>query len=132
MISRVTFKLEEKSTPRSEDPSYEEVLEEVDSLPCNSHLNGIRSEYISMPMADRAVAMRLNYSTNFRRKDLVKIANYYQIPTRKMRKTKLIRTLVDFEEDPTNILITTRRRLLWYYLDELQADSYLSRFIIFD
>ena len=132
MVGRVTFKLEEKYIPRAEDPSYEEVLEEVNSLPCNSHLNGIRSEYISMSMADRAVAMRLNYSTNFQRKDLVKIANYYQIPTRKMRKTKLIRVLVDFEEDPTNILITTRRQLLWYYLAELQADSYLSRFIIFD
>ena len=59
------------------------------------------------------------------------IADYYNISKRKKTKAELIQDVVLFETDPTNFEITQKRKLMWFYFNELKTDSYLKKFIIF-
>ena len=71
------------------------------------------------------------YKNNFLKKELEIIADYYNISKRKKTKAELIQDVVLFETDPTNFEITQKRKLMWFYFNELKTDSYLKKFIIF-
>ena len=78
------------------------------------------------------VAAELDYRENYTKKQLSKIADYYQISKRKKKKDDLIEEIVIFEKDPSNFHITDRRKTLWYYMQEIKNDNYLSKFLILD
>ena len=78
------------------------------------------------------VALELNYSENYTKKQLDRIADYYQIPKRKKKKNELIEEIVIFEQNIANIDIAQHRKTLWYYMDEIKNDNYLSKFLILD
>lgn len=70
------------------------------------------------------------YNENFLKKEIEMIADYYGISKRKKTKLELIQDIVLFENDPTNFEISQKRKLMWFYLNELKNDRYLKKFII--
>lgn len=80
---------------------------------------------------DNIMQEQIIYNENFLKKDLEMIASYYNISKRKKTKGELIQDIVLFETDPTNFELTQKRKLMWFYLNELKTDRYLKKFIIF-
>ena len=81
---------------------------------------------------DECLAMTLNYDSNYTLKDLQKIAEYYEISTRKLNKAELIEQILTFEDNSDNNTVTTRRKRLWNYMKQIKQDKYLKPFMIFD
>ena len=60
------------------------------------------------------------------------IADYYSLSKRKKRKHELIENIVDFENNIDNMEIVEKRKLLWFYIEEIKNDNYLNKFLILD
>ncbi len=101
--------------------TYENLLEEVKELELSSNLN-----------MDDYIALEMDYQTNYIKKELERIAEYYGISKRKKRKNQLVEDIVLFEKDPENFFIVQRRKTLWFYVEEIKSDNYLSKFLILD
>jgi len=114
--------------------SYEDVLQQVDTL--DEALPDIESEYMYDEEAilgmDDYLASELDYQTNYIKKELEKIADYYEISKRKKRKDELVEAIVLFEKDPINIQKVYQRKKLWKYMEEIKKDKYLRQFLILD
>ena len=114
--------------------SYEDVLQQVDTL--DEALPDLEIEYIYEEEAilgmDDYLASELDYQTNYIKKDLEKIADYYEISKRKKRKDELVEVIVLFEKDPVNIQKVYQRKKLWKYIEEIKKDKYLRQFLILD
>jgi hypothetical protein len=63
--------------------------------------------------------------------DLKKIADYYEINYRKLKKDELIQEIVIYESDPSNSNTYMKRLQAWYWLKELKEDPKLKQFILF-
>jgi len=114
--------------------SYEDVLQQVDTL--DEALPDIESEYMYDEEAilgmDDYLASELDYQTNYIKKELEKIADYYEISKRKKRKDELVEAIVLFEKDPINIQKVYQSKKLWKYMEEIKKDKYLRQFLILD
>lgn len=108
---------------RSYDKDIEEINNEIEKISLD---NNDFSDY------DSAYAQILDYKTNYLKKDLIKIAEYYDIGVKKKTKDILIEDILSFENNPENCVIVERRQTLWFYLNELMEDNYLRKYIIFD
>ncbi len=92
----------------------------------------ITNSYIDSSFdSDTFVAKQIDYQENYLIVDLKKIADYYDIPTRKLKKDQLIQEIVLFESDPTNTEIYLKRIQYWYWLKELKEDRKLKNYILF-
>lgn len=80
---------------------------------------------------DNIVAKQLDYHENYIVSDLKKIADYYEIPTRKLKKDELIQEIVLYEMNPENSIIYLKRLQAWYWMKELKKDPKLKQFILF-
>ena len=87
------------------------------------------SEYLNL---DECLAMTVNYNENYTLKDLQKIAEYYEISTRKLSKAELIENIIAYEDNTDNQVKTKQRKKLWHYMKEIKRDKYLKSFLIFD
>ena len=81
---------------------------------------------------DLLLALEIFYNENYIKSELEKIADYYNISKRKKKKNKLIKNIVAFECDVENEYITNRRKTMWFYISELEADEIMSKYIIFN
>ena len=81
---------------------------------------------------DDYVACELDYNENYTKKQLELIADYYSISKRKKKKAQLIEEIVIFEKEPSNYDMTQRRKTLWFYMEEINNDSFLNKFLILD
>lgn len=81
---------------------------------------------------DRLLTTQIFYDENYTKKQLTLISQYYSLSTRKKRKSDLIQDIILFENDPTNEEITNKRKLMWFYLNELYNDRFLKKFIIYN
>jgi len=70
------------------------------------------------------------YNENYTKKELELIAGYYDISKRKKRKLDLIQEIIIFEQNDLNYDIVEKRKLHWFYLEQLREDPYLKQFII--
>ena len=109
------------------DNNYEKEIKEI-----NEEIEKISLEENNFSDYDSAYAQILDYKTNYLKKDLIKIAEYYEISVRKKTKDKLIEDILSFENNPENCVVVERRQTLWFYLNELMEDNYLRKYIIFD
>lgn len=115
--------------------TYEDLLENV-----NETYNKLPKEETSGEVEDNIgdmindfYAQQLNYDENYTLKQLGYIADYYEISKRKnKRKADLIEAIVIFENNVENSEIVSRRAMLWEYMEEIKADKYLSKFLIFE
>lgn len=114
--------------------SYEDVLQQVDKL--DEALPDLEIQYVYEDEAilgmDDYLASELDYQTNYIKKELERIADYYEISKRKKRKDELVEVIVLFEKEPVNIQKVYQRKKLWKYMEEIKKDKYLSQFLILD
>jgi hypothetical protein len=114
--------------------SYEDVLQQVDTL--DEALPDLEIQYVYEDEAilgmDDYLASELDYQTNYIKKELERIADYYEISKRKKRKDELVEEIVLFEKDPVNIQKVYQRKKLWKYMEEIKKDKYLRQFLILD
>jgi len=118
----------------NEQVSYEDILQEVDTLDeamPDPEIQYIYEEEALLGMDDY-LASELDYQTNYIKKDLERIADYYEISKRKKRKDELVEDIVLFEKDPVNIQKVYQRKKLWKYMEEIKKDKYLRQFLILD
>lgn len=90
-------------------------------------------EFNNGPMGDDVFMEMKNYELNFNVKQLMLICEYYNIKdirTNKLKKQDIIEQIILFESNPENIEIVTKRKELWYYIDELKNDKMMKRFVI--
>ncbi len=117
----LSFSLQEVSKENQEEVTYADLLKEVDYM-----------EMCSTVAMDDYIAQEVEYDTNYTKKELDKIAEYYEITKRKKKKHDLIEDIVVFEKEPANIETVYKRKKLWGYIQEIKADKYLSKYLIFD
>lgn len=79
---------------------------------------------------DAITAIEVDYTLNFTIKQLKIICEYYKIKFKKLNKEKIIQEIINFESNIDNQETTHKRKLLWYYLEELKNDKFTKRFII--
>ena len=115
------------SEKKETNVTYENLLKKVDEETVTFFNN--ETDYSNM---DGYIALELDYNENYTKKDLEKIAEYYSISKRKKRKADLVEEIVLFELDPVNFDITNRRKTMWFYMEEIMNDNYLSKFLIFN
>ena len=124
----------QENKKNNDQVSYEDVLQQVDTL--DEALPDLEIEYIYEEEAilgmDDYLASELDYQTNYIKKDLERIADYYEISKRKKRKDELVEVIVLFEKDPVNIQKVYQRKKLWKYMEEIKKDKYLRQFLILD
>ena len=71
-----------------------------------------------------------NHLANKTIKKLKIICEYYGLK-KKGKKDELIQQIELFENDPKHIEIVSKRKLFWYYMNELKHDKILKKFILF-
>ena len=129
----LSFLLHEKNSDNDENISYNELMVDLDEKyeqkTKNEEHNDLGGYYEDV---DQYETMDLNYNTNFTKKQLDRIAEYYEISKRKKNKQELIVDIILFELNPENEYIVFKRKQLWEYMKEIKADKYLSKFLILD
>lgn len=79
---------------------------------------------------DIMVAKQLDYTENYLLNDLKKIAEYYDLQTRKMKKDVLAESIVLFENNPDNSVTYMKRLQAWHWLNEIKNDPKLKQYIL--
>jgi hypothetical protein len=78
---------------------------------------------------DTTMAIQIEYELNYTVKQLKSISEYYNIDTRKLKKSEIIDNIILFEmEDENQSIIYTRKRL-WYFVEELKNDHFFDNII---
>jgi predicted DNA-binding protein (UPF0278 family) len=76
----------------------------------------------------------LNYKINFTVKQLMQVCEYYGISknmkSAKANKDEIINNIVLFENNPDNYSIVIKRKLMWYYIEELKSDKFMKKFVL--
>tara|TARA_Y100000768_G_scaffold158705_1_gene118490 strand:- start:1007 stop:1399 length:393 start_codon:yes stop_codon:yes gene_type:complete len=109
------------------DVTYDSLVSLV-----NEQAKNMETDWNEGLSLDDYVASEIDYNENYTKKQLDLIADYYEISKRKKKKAELIEEIVIFEKEPTNYDITQRRKTLWFYIEEINNDSFLSKFLILD
>ena len=125
----LSYSLIENEEQNCEEVTYEDLVKKVNKQSQDIGENNYNGDEIGI---GDMVALELNYRENYTKKQLDRIADYYQIPKRKKKKNELIEEIVIFEQNIANIDIAQHRKTLWYYMDEIKNDNYLSKFLILD
>ena len=114
------------SSKKETNVTYDDLLEQVNS----------KSEILPQDemdiYSDLYFAEVLDYKDNYTKKQLEFIAGYYDIKTRKKRKEELAEDIVIFEKADENYDLVQRRKMMWFYIDEISNDSYLSKYLILE
>ena len=80
--------------------------------------------------------MSYEYKINYTVKDLLLICDYYgiskEMKTNKYNKDVIINILVYFENNPINKNIVLRRRQMWHYINNLKADKFMKKYILWN
>ena len=123
----------QENKKNNDNVSYEDVLQQVETL--DEALPDLETPSIyeeDIMGMDDYLASELDYQTNYIKKELERIADYYEISKRKKRKDELVEVIVLFEKDPVNIQKVYQRKKLWKYMEEIKKDKYLRQFLILD
>ena len=106
--------------------TYDDLLQQV-----NSKADSIPQDDMDL-YSDLYFAEVLDYKDNYTKKQLEFIAGYYDIKTRKKKKEELAEEIVLFEKADENAGLVQRRKMMWFYIDEIANDSYLSKYLILE
>tara|TARA_X000000368_G_scaffold136250_1_gene106958 strand:- start:17 stop:403 length:387 start_codon:yes stop_codon:yes gene_type:complete len=123
----LSFSLVENNNSFDNSVTYESLKEKVDKQ--SNYLS--QNDFNDVNMDDY-IALEIDYNENYTKKQIDLIADYYEIVKRKKKKAELIEEVVIFEKDPENFDITQRRKTLWFYMEEINNDSFLSKFLILE
>lgn len=129
MNQNLTFSLHEENKEDNEI-SYEDLLKNIQIL--EETLEETLEINEDFDEIDEYTTLEINYNTNYTRKELNHIANYYSITKRKKSKQQLVVDIILFELNIENSSIVYTRKNLWEYMKEIKLDKYLSKFLILD
>ena len=112
--------------------TYENLVEDV-----NNENDKLVDEYPYEMYDDESIAnqfitQQFYYNDTFTLKELYHIANYYDISKKKKEKAELIDDIIAFELDDENSELVEQRKRLWFYVNEIKNDNYLSKFLILE
>tara|TARA_B100000073_G_C23613865_1_gene525663 strand:- start:133 stop:537 length:405 start_codon:yes stop_codon:yes gene_type:complete len=113
------------------DVTYEDLVDEVNSESEKKEVSYMENMWDDN-LANEFMTQQFYYEDNYTVKELHHIANYYDISKRKKKKAELIDDIIAFELDNENNEIVETRKRLWFYLNEIKNDNYLSKFIILE
>lgn len=133
MDKNLKYSLEESNG--SSDISYQDILEKVneESEKCENPVDDSWNEYNHEDMyLDQYMTMELDYNENYKKPELERIMDYYGLSKRKKRKDDIIQDIIIFENTENNQEIVNKRKTLWFYMEEIKNDNYLSKFLILD
>ena len=114
------------SSKQETSVTYNDLLEQV-----NSKAESLPQDEMDL-YSDLYFAEVLDYKDNYTKKQLEFIAGYYDIKTRKKKKEELAEEIVLFEKADENAGLVQRRKMMWFYIDEIANDSYLSKYLILE
>ena len=120
MEDKIKITLKEKPHVRK-NITYEDLVKEVDLMEMTTDVH-----------TDDYIALEVEYDTNYTKKEIEKIIDYYELDKRNKKKGELIESIVLFEKNMENIEIVYKRNKLWSYIQEIKCDKYLSKYLIFD
>lgn len=126
----MNYHIEEKDLNSSIDNEiikYNEIVNFVNELDASKNITNNQTNY-----DDNWYSLVVDYETNYTKKDLDKIAEYYEISKRKKRKLDLCEEIALFELIPENEDLVNHRKLMWFYFEQIKTDKYLKKFIILD
>jgi hypothetical protein len=107
--------------------SFLQEFEKISNLQQKKNSNQVMNE-------SELYAEISNYDMNYSVKQLALICEYYGlnkgIKLNKLKKHELIENIMIFENSPKNIVEVYKRKQLWIYLDELKADKFFKKFVI--
>ena len=89
------------------------------------------NDTINTAILNDPMQLAFYYKTTYNVKALNHIMQYYGINKNKMTKDEMIQMIVFFETDHVNANKVFRRIRLWQNIEELKADSYFSKYIMF-
>jgi hypothetical protein len=76
----------------------------------------------------------INYNENYTVKELLLICDYYGITKEfklnKCNKEQIIDMLVNFEANPLNCDIISKRKNMWFYINELKNDKFMKKYVL--
>ena len=109
-------------------------LDELKSNVCEAEekYNEQKQGDLEMEIYNNIIFEEQDYMDNYTRKELDRIADYYNISKRKKKKLQLVEEIVAFENNFLNDEIVNQRKLLWFYMEQIKCDNYLSKFLILD
>jgi len=127
-MNNISFLLEENED--NSNITINDLIEDVDNMTdIDGNFDGNFDGGLNL---DDFYAQEINYDTNFTKKELEKILDYYEIPKRRKKKEQMIGEIILYEKNDENIYTVFQRKKLWGYIKELKEDTYLRQFIIFD
>jgi len=96
--------------------------------------NELNDVDISSIQDDDIFLIMKDYELNYNMKQLLLICEYYgiskDIRVNKLKKQDVIEQIILFEKNVENFEITTKRKELWYYINELKNDKMMKKFVI--
>ena len=87
------------------DVTYESLMEQV-----NAESNKLDNSNMDFLTIDDYIASETDYNSNYTKKQLEFICDYYGISKRKKKKQDLVEEIVVFEKEPSNYDIVQRRK----------------------
>ena len=95
-----------------------------------SSLMNMLDDELDKQNEDDKNAIKVDYDLNYTVSELKLIFKYYKLNFRKMKKEKMINTLVDYETNEENIYFVQHRKQMWFYLNELMNDDFFKSYIL--
>ena len=98
----------------------------------HSFLNEIENDESQQ---DLMISNIIHYHENFTIKELLVICDYYgiakELKSNKCKKETIIQVLTNFEYNSQNYDIVSKRKNLWFYINELKSDKFMKKYILF-
>ena len=120
------------------DNNYDIDVIQQDVMDKFNEMHGTRIPGAGVPeteaqeLESQFFAQKLEYSLNYKVKELSAILDYYNLPKRKMCKEGMINAIIEYENKIENSEIVHTRKRLWKYAKELKKDKYFSNILLFD
>ena len=138
----ISILLKEKESNELSENEFQKMVQELDDKMNeelgdeNGGLNNKNLDLVYFVNKDFYNNDELYYNEEYSVKELLKICNYYgidkNIRTSKCKKQDIISTIVYFEGLLENYLIVQQRNLMWAYMTELNNDSKMKKYSIWN
>jgi len=79
---------------------------------------------------DLMVPNIIHYHENFTIKELLVICDYYGLKVNKCKKDTIVQILTHFETNYENDEIVSKRKTLWFYINELKNDKFMKKYLL--
>ena len=118
----ISFSINDKELVDNNDFDLNELLKSLES----TNIGEIKHDFF--------VSQTLHYEVNFTVKELMLICEYYGISkdlkSNRCNKTEIIFFLVKFENEPNNEDIVSKRRNMWFYINEIKNDKFMKKYVL--